>query len=131
MAHFSVTPAANDTFDIRDESGVWVDFRELQVDAIARAIELAQSRGVSGVMLRLSSDSSEFDDAGEWRRPRDMHDLAAQANRVATMVLNGTIDLGKANTYAALNRVVVEAMSLEASRNQFLRRSPNLSLDSE
>ena len=64
-----------------------------------------------------------------WRSPRSAMEFAAQANAVATMVLNGDIDLDKARTYSAVARTVAQAMSTEVSRARFVQSEPSLSLD--
>lgn len=57
--------------------------------------------------------------------------FAAQANRVATMVLNGEIDLEVARTYSSMARTVAQAMSTEVSRARFVRTQPTLDLTDE
>ena len=58
-------------------------------------------------------------------------DFAAQANRVATMVLNGEMDLDVARTYSSLARTVAQAMSTEVSRARFVQSEPTLTLSQE
>lgn len=72
------------------------------------------------------SDSNE-----SWRTPNSVRDFAAQANRVATMVLNGQIDKETARTYSTLARVVAQAASIEVTRARFLKEAPDLSLEEE
>jgi hypothetical protein len=55
--------------------------------------------------------------------------LAAQANDVATRVLNGDIDLETAKLYATTARVAVSAMNIEVQRARIARTSPHLLLD--
>jgi hypothetical protein len=56
-------------------------------------------------------------------------EFAAQANAVATMVLNGDIELEMARTYSAVARTVAQAMSTEVSRARFIQSEPSLALD--
>ena len=64
-----------------------------------------------------------------WRSPRSAMEFAAQANAVATMVLNGDIELETARTYSAVARTVAQAMSTEVSRARFVQSEPSLALD--
>lgn len=64
-----------------------------------------------------------------WRTPGSVREFAAQANRVATMVLNGEIDKETARTYSTLARVVAQAASIEVTRARFLKEAPDLSLE--
>ena len=64
-----------------------------------------------------------------WRPARSAIEFAAQANQVATMVLNGEIDPDVARIYSGIARTVAQAMSTEVSRARFLAEQPNLSLD--
>jgi hypothetical protein len=43
-------------------------------------------------------------------------EFAAQANAVATLLLNGEIDVDTARTYSSVARTVAQAMSTEVSR---------------
>jgi hypothetical protein len=66
-----------------------------------------------------------------WRPPRNVREFAAQANQVATMVLNSEIDEDKARTYASIARVVSQSASVEVTRARFLKTAPDLSLEEE
>lgn len=66
-----------------------------------------------------------------WRQPKTVREFAAQANAVATLVLNGQIDLDKAKTYAALSRVVAQTISTEVTRSRFLRQAPDLKIEGD
>jgi hypothetical protein len=56
-------------------------------------------------------------------------EFAAQANAVATLLLNGEIDVDVARTYSAVARTVAQAMSTEVSRARFVQSEPSLVLD--
>lgn len=73
-----------------------------------------------------SNGSNKF-----WQKPNNIKEFAAQANKVATMVLNGEIDLESARLFASLGRVVTQATSLEVTRGRFLKEEPNLSLEED
>lgn len=63
-----------------------------------------------------------------WRQPRNVREFAAQANAVATLVLNGEMGLEAARTYSSVARTVAQAMSTEVSRSRFLQSEPSLDL---
>ena len=67
----------------------------------------------------------------QWRRPKDAAGFAAQANRVATMILNGELDLDTARTYSGVARTMAQVLSAEVYRARFLQQAPDLSLDDE
>jgi hypothetical protein len=64
-----------------------------------------------------------------WRSPRTAMEFAAQANAVATLLLNGEMDIETARTYSAVARTVAQAMSTEVSRARFVQSEPALELD--
>lgn len=78
-----------------------------------------------------TSDAQSSVSNESWRTPNSVRDFAAQANRVATMVLNGEIDKETARTYSTLARVVAQAASIEVTRARFLKEAPDLSLEEE
>lgn len=80
---------------------------------------------------RRKSKNSEGPSKGSrprWSTPTNIRDFAAQANRVATQVLNGTIDLELARTYATIARVVAQSASIEVAKARFAKEMPDLSL---
>lgn len=77
----------------------------------------------------MNSEKPSSDSKQPWSRPSNIKEFAAQANKVATMVLNGEIDLEAARLFASLGRVVTQATSLEVTRGRFLKEEPNLSLE--
>lgn len=95
-----------------------------------------ESTSVSGEVGRTStSRKKSTNSAGQskglkehWNTPSSVREFAAQANQVATMVLNGDIDKETARTYSALARVVAQATSIEVTRARFLKEAPDLSL---
>ena len=48
-----------------------------------------------------------------FKLPKDVHEFSGQANSVATMVLNGEIDLDTARAYSAIARTVAQAVTAE------------------
>lgn len=62
-----------------------------------------------------------------YKRPTNALEFAAQANRVATAVLNGEINVDTARTYSAIARTVAQALSTEVVRSRFLHTAPDLS----
>jgi hypothetical protein len=65
----------------------------------------------------------------QWPTPKNVRGFASQVNQVATMVLNGDIDLNNARLYSGLVRTVAQAMSTEVSRARFLSQIPDLSFE--
>lgn len=80
----------------------------------------------SGSSGRPASDSNK-----RWPKPRHVRALAAQVNEVATMVLNGAIDVEKARLYANLTRTLAQTISAETTRARFAKEAPDLSLETE
>jgi len=64
-----------------------------------------------------------------WTAPHSIKDFAKQVNLVATMVLNGEIDLDTARAYGQLARTVAQATSIEVTKARFAQQMPDLSLD--
>jgi hypothetical protein len=58
-------------------------------------------------------------------------EFAAQASRVATMVLNGDMEIDKARQYANIARTVAQALSTESARARSQKQTPELSLSEE
>lgn len=81
---------------------------------------------ISGNSDELSGGSSRH-----WQKPRDAKAFAVQANEVATMILNGEIDLDRARAYSGVARTMAQVLSAEVYRARFLQREPNLSLEAE
>ena len=61
-----------------------------------------------------------------WRQPKNVRDFAGQVNAVATMVLNGTMNVDTARTYSSVARTVAQAMSIEVTKARFLKAEPDL-----
>ena len=55
--------------------------------------------------------------------------FAAQANQVATAILNGEVDLDVARTYASVARTVAQAMNTEVNRARLYETLPDLELN--
>jgi hypothetical protein len=66
-----------------------------------------------------------------WRKPTDARRFASQMRAVATMVLNGEIDIETAKTYGALARAAVQAMSVQVTQARFARAVPDLTFDDD
>lgn len=64
-----------------------------------------------------------------WHTPEDVRQFAAQANKVATMILNGEIDIETARAYSSLARVVSQSASIQVTKARFLKEEPDLNLD--
>jgi hypothetical protein len=66
-----------------------------------------------------------------WRRPQDAKRFASQMRAVATMLLNGEIDIDTARAYGALARAVVQALSVSVTQSRFSRVVPDLNFDDD
>lgn len=77
----------------------------------------------------ISGNSEKPSSGSTWSQPKDIKQLAAQANKVATMLLNNNIDLEVARSYSAIIRTVAQAVTAETQRARFLKTQPDLSLD--
>lgn len=69
--------------------------------------------------------------SARWKPPRNAREFAAQANRVATMILNGEIEEDTARTYSAVARTAAQMLTAEVQRARFLQAEPNLSLEDD
>lgn len=58
-------------------------------------------------------------------------EFASQANKVATMILNGEIDVDTGRLYSSIARTVAQALSTEVSRARYLQNEPNLTFPEE
>lgn len=87
-----------------------------------------RSESASASPTSKSSGERSSGSTRRWRQPRNVREFAAQANAVATMVLNGTMDLESARTYSSVARTVAQAMSTEVSRARFVAVEPSLEL---
>ena len=85
----------------------------------------------SGSQISKPSGRQSGGSTRRWRSPRTAMEFAAQANAVATLLLNGEIDLETARTYSSVARTVAQAMSTEVSRARFIQSEPSLVLDGE
>ena len=73
-----------------------------------------------------SSGSTEH-----WPVPKNARQFAAQANRVATLILNNEIELEVARTYSAVARTAAQMLTAEVQRARYRQLEPNLSLEWE
>lgn len=63
-----------------------------------------------------------------WDEPDGPMSFAAQANQVATAILNGEIEIEVARTYASVARTVAQAMNTEVNRARLYETIPDLEL---
>lgn len=66
-----------------------------------------------------------------WRRPKNVREFAAQANSVATMMLNGDLDIDTARAYSSIARGIAQMMSINVTRARFLKTEPILEFDQD
>lgn len=63
-----------------------------------------------------------------WDLPRNVGELATQANQVATMILNGQMDIEIARTYSSITKTVAQAKNMEVAKSRITKQAPNLEL---
>lgn len=66
-----------------------------------------------------------------WRNPSGAKTLASQMRAVATLVLNGEIDLDTARVYAAISRATVQALSVHVTQSRFSKQVPDLNFEDD
>lgn len=99
------------------------------VQPLGSALPAASGSGASDLPTSSKPGSPSSDSRTRWSKPSNAAMLAAQANDVATRVLNGDIELEVAARYASTARVAVSAMNIEVQRARAARQTPNLLLD--
>ena len=77
------------------------------------------------------SDAPSKPSMRRFRKPKNVSEFAGQANRVATMILNGEIDLDTARAYSAVARTVAQSVSAQVAHARFLRTQPELDFPEE
>lgn len=63
-----------------------------------------------------------------WLTPTNARELAIQANKMATMLLNNEVDMGIAQKYSALVRGISQLMSIEVAKARLEKTKINLDL---
>lgn len=66
------------------------------------------------------SSSISSPPSGHWNEPQSIMELIAQANAVATLVLNSEIPIVTARTYASVGRTVAGLLKAEIDRRRFV-----------
>ena len=97
----------------------------------------SESSGSEGGKSGSESPSPTSENSGKprsvskmrWPKPGNVRELAAQANAVTTLLLNGDIDLDTARAYSAMIRGVGQLVGAEVSRARMRREAPNLELE--
>lgn len=116
-------PSANPPGDAHKRNG-----NEAKKDGPG-SVATAPEPGTQSTPMSTPSEQPLSSLSKPWRKPKTIREFAAQANAIATMVLNGEIDIETARNYASLARVVSQTASIEVTRARFLKREPNLSLE--
>lgn len=63
-----------------------------------------------------------------WEKPNNIRELAIQAVKVGTMVLNDEIDIDKARAYSAVVKVTTQSISSEVHKARMAGKIPDLDL---
>lgn len=77
----------------------------------------------------LNSENQLNGSKRRWHTPKNALELARQANQVATMILNGEIDLEIATKYVAAARTSSQLLSIEVYRARLTKEQANISLE--
>lgn len=77
------------------------------------------------------SDAPSSASTKRWRKPRNVREFAAQANEVATMMLNGDLDIDTARAYSSIARGIAQMMSINVTRARFLKTEPVLDFEED
>jgi hypothetical protein len=93
--------------------------------------EITESASDSTFPTSKTSDEPSSDSMRRWKRPDSVREFAAQANTVATSLLNGEMNLDVARTYSSLARGIAQMMSIEVTRARFLKTEPILEFDDD
>lgn len=94
-----------------------------------RTSSAAIASAINQMSLPKSSNSGQQSTA--WVRPRTVRQLAAQANLVATKLLNGEIDPETARVYAEITKIIAQAVNAEVARARSMHQTPDLSLSND
>lgn len=95
-------------------------------DGNGRSAVAGSGTGSAGPAAGSRSSETYAVPASSWKRPAAVPELAGQINAVATMVLNGGLDLERARVYSALVRSVAQLVTAEVARARAERRTPDL-----
>lgn len=63
-----------------------------------------------------------------WHTPTNARELAIQANKMATLLLNNQVDINTAQKYSALVRGISQLMSIEVAKARLEKTKINLDL---
>jgi hypothetical protein len=66
-----------------------------------------------------------------WSQPKNVRAYAGQIRTVATLVLNGEMDLETVRLYSALSRSAAQMMNTEFQRARLLQAEPDLSFEDD
>lgn len=77
-------------------------------------------------LLNLGEQSSDLKE--RWHTPTNARELAKQANKMATMLLNNEVDINTAQKYSALVRGISQLMSIEVAKARIEKTKIDLDL---
>lgn len=84
---------------------------------------LGSTSPVSKISVEQSKGSKRL-----WQVPKDVQGFTAQANEVATSVLNGEVNIERARIYASISRVISQTFTAQVQIARLTRSIPSLSL---
>lgn len=94
------------------------DIDEITLNSAESGFEPAA--GAEKVDLTGGSSTNSRVPSGRWKTPHNVMELIAQANTLATGVLNGEVPLVVARTYASVGRTVAALVKSEIERRRYL-----------
>ena len=88
-----------------------------------------KNQSVKGLQENLlNSEEHQNDSNAQWHTPTNARELAIQANKIATLLLNNQVDINTAQKYSALVRGISQLMSIELSKARIEKTKINLDL---
>lgn len=93
-------------------------------------VESTDAERESSSIPNLSNSGAPSSDLKKrWRQPKNVKELIAQINEIATMVLNDEISLDKATKYSSLARGAGQLLNIELYRARMLKQTPDTSFE--
>lgn len=101
---------------------------QTQTDGATSSADTASS-AADRAQTSQNSGGRSSESIGRWREPKNVREFASQANRVATMLLNGEISIDTARAYSAVARTAAQAVTAETARARFMGTAPDLTFE--
>lgn len=66
-----------------------------------------------------------------WRKPTNVKEFISQANALATLFLNGEVDVETVRQYSAVSRTIAQSLTNETARARFLKMQPDMTFSED